>query len=286
MKTKIPLAIVTVSPPGYPHHRAFGDLAMSLQASSRILGYDVSRSTMPIAGRRSIILGWNLLDHVPWEPPVDSILFNLEQISPGSIWLTPSAMQRMRKFRIWDYSTANAAQYSMLGLTPPSAIVPIGWSETLESPIIEKRILKARSDFRYDVLFYGSMNERRLAIIKRVQKDLRVRVAFNVYGEERDALIRDSRLVLNVHYYPSNVFEIVRVSYLLANGIPVVSEESVDGEEFVNAVRFARYEDLDVACLDLIADPKKLEALGNRGRLEMKNRAQTDYLRPALETLE
>jgi hypothetical protein len=59
-------------------------------------------------------------------------------------------------------------------------------------------------------------------------RGLRVESAFGCYGEERDALIARARIVLNVHYYESKVFEVVRVSYLLANRKCVLSESGSD----------------------------------------------------------
>ena len=47
--------------------------------------------------------------------------------------------------------------------------------------------------------------------------------AYGVYGAERDRLIARSRLVLNVHYFPTHIFEMIRVSYLLANRTAVVA---------------------------------------------------------------
>ena len=40
---------------------------------------------------------------------------------------------------------------------------------------------------------------------------------FGLYGPPRDALIARSKIILNMHLYDAKVFEIVRVSYLLAN---------------------------------------------------------------------
>ena len=54
--------------------------------------------------------------------------------------------------------------------------------------------------------------------------DFRVRAESGVRGAERDALIARARLVLNLHFYPTAIFELVRVSYLLANGKAVVAE--------------------------------------------------------------
>ena len=52
----------------------------------------------------------------------------------------------------------------------------------------------------------------------------RVEWLLNLYGADRDALLARSKIVINMHQHDAQVFEIVRVSYLLANRRTVVSE--------------------------------------------------------------
>ena len=109
-----------------------------------------------------------------------------------------------------------------------------------------------------DVLFIGSVNPRRGQLLKQLQmQGVAVHVVFNLYGEERDALIARAKIVLNVHFYPAKLFEIVRVSYLLANKVCVVSETGQDGEVetlFLGGVAFASYNGLVSACLTLLQE--------------------------------
>ena len=79
----------------------------------------------------------------------------------------------------------------------------------------------------------------------------------------------DHKLVLNLHFYPSNVFEVVRVSYLLTNAKAVVAECASDTEidrGLRDAVEGVEYEDLVPACLALLADDGRRRALEERGR--------------------
>ena len=43
-------------------------------------------------------------------------------------------------------------------------------------------------------------------------------------GADRDALISESRAVLNLHYYDSQIFQQIRAFYPLTNRIPIISE--------------------------------------------------------------
>jgi hypothetical protein len=69
------------------------------------------------------------------------------------------------------------------------------------------------------------MNDRRKKILNEiVRRGLRLKVIFNVYGSERDAFISESRAVLNLHYYDSQIFQQIRAFYPLTNSVPIVSE--------------------------------------------------------------
>jgi len=107
-----------------------------------------------------------------------------------------------------------------------------------------------------DVLFVGSINERRGRILRQLARSgARVEARFNVYGKIRDDLIARSKLVLNVHYPESRVLENVRVSYLLANRKCVDSETGLDPAieaPLEDGIAFARYEDLAARCMELL----------------------------------
>src|SRR5262249_19248566 len=154
----------------------------------------------------------------------DAILYNLEQIDPASPWFQPGLIELFKRYAMWDYSPKNAEALDALGVKV-AHIVPIGYVPELTriTPAAEPDI---------DVLFFGSINPRRKAILEQmVARRLRVRAVFGVYGPARDALIARARLVLNVHFYEAKVLEMVRLSYLLANRCAVLSECSADPRE-------------------------------------------------------
>ena len=77
-----------------------------------------------------------------------------------------------------------------------------------------------------DLLFFGSVNERRRAFIERIEASGVPVTMFDrpVYGPERDAFIVQAKAVLNCHFYETARFEQVRVQHCLSLGTPVVSE--------------------------------------------------------------
>lgn len=271
------LAICIVSPPGYPHSGAFREVGESLEAAARELGHDVVLTTRTdLADRRSIVLGANLLSHYPHRLRPGTILYNLEQVEAGP-WFELGTRDLLRRYRVWDYSARNATELERLGLPRPK-VVPIGWSPVL------RRIERGPEDV--DVLFYGCVNDRRQAIIDALrQSGLKVEVLFGVFGAERDRAIARARIVLNVHHFEARVFEIVRVSYLLANGRVVVSERGAARDEeapFEAGVAFADYDELPRRCLQLLAQPAERERLAQVGPQLMEARPVTRFLAAAL----
>ena len=255
-------SIWIVTPPGYPHSAAFSEVAIGLQGGLRELGCHA-----PIVTERNriqgkaIILGANLLADLPdIKPPGKSILYNLEQITPGSEWLSPGYLKLLRRHHVWDYSQYNIEQLAMLGIRNVTHC-PIGYSEALSrfDPDTQKDI---------DVLFYGSLNERRNRILADMKNTgLRVESLFGVYGKQRDAVIARSRIVLNIHYYPSKIFEIVRISWLLANRVCVVSEQSPRDSALAaveDGIILAPYDRLVSTCQEVI-EKNAWASVGQRG---------------------
>ena len=136
------------------------------------------------------------------------------------------------------------------------------------------------------MLFYGSLNDRRREVLLKLEAaGARVHHAFGVYGEERDALIARAKLVLNVHFYESKVFEIVRVSYLLANGKAVITEPSPDLGRLAGGVAVFEYDGLVQGCLEFLANEKARKVLELRARMLFREFDQAALLRPALKNL-
>ncbi len=272
-------AVTVVSPPGYGFSAAFAEVAETLVHGLRALGDDAVLSTDPgLPGRRHLVLGTNLVPPTKTKLADGSILYNLEQIQEGSPWITRELLDLYRRFPLWDYSEANADALVALGLPRP-AVVPIGYAPSLT------RIAPADVE-DIDVLFYGELNERREAVLRALAgRGASVHWAHRVYGAERDALIARSKLVLNLHYYQAKVFEVVRVSYLLANRRAVVSERGcnpVEEAPFEEGVAFASYGELVERCLALLADPAERDWLAAAGQRVMQGRPIEGYLRRAL----
>src|SRR3954447_5899295 len=188
------VAVSIVSPPGYPHSEAFREVGETLQCALSTLGHDAVLTTeLSLPGRRHIVLGSNLLPGLDARPAPGSILYNLEQVQAGSSWMKPELLDLFRQFPVWDYSARNVARWVELGVPEPRC-VPIG-------TVPEMTRIPSRPE-EIDVLFYGSINERRKNIIDTLrERGVRAEAVFGAYGAVRDHLISVSRLILNLHYY-------------------------------------------------------------------------------------
>ena len=186
--------IVQVRPPGFVHAEALTELAQCVHFGLRRLGLACWYGEPPAGPARQILFGAHLLD----EPgiaalPADAIIYNSEQILPDSPWLSGPYRRALQSHRVWDYSAENVRRAAELGLGT-LCHVPLGYVPELA------RIMPASEDI--DVLFYGSTNPRRQAVLEALAAaGLRVEVLFGVYGEERDRAIARAKIVLNMHFY-------------------------------------------------------------------------------------
>lgn len=203
-----------------PNCEAFSEVADLLEASLRELGHVVSKGHNQIReGATNIVLGANLLKPEAIPDGVRIIIYQLEQLWEGSVWWNEHIKGILKRAdEVWDYDPANIAFLKeQLGIEAQHVI--IGYHKALI------RIPRREKDI--EVLHYGSMNERRAGIIKQIEDTgVKVTQAFGVWGKERDELIARAKVVLNIHFYDVAIFEQVRVSYLLNNGVLVVSESS------------------------------------------------------------
>ncbi len=276
-------AVLVISPEDYIHSQAFQEVAETLHYGLLELGYDSVLTTEVVSDRQHIVLGSNLLPYYPMQLPAESILYNLEQISPESSWLEPPFLELLRQFRVWDYSQNNIVQLAQFDLLQLQH-VPLGYV-----PQLTRIQQLTEQDQDIDILFYGSLNERRQQVIEGlVNAGMKVVSASNLYGQERDDLISRSKIVLNLHYYAAQVFEVVRVSYLLANRQFVISEacpDDPDAVAFEGGLIFANYEDLVCVCLAFLKLPQQRRRMAENGFNLIRQRHEASYLKAAVQEL-
>ncbi len=272
--------IWVVTPENYNHHRAFDEVAEALSEAFAELGGSapVVRSQRDWGGRVPIVLGAHLLG--PGSTlPMGSILYNFEQVDRGSTWIKDTYLDILRRHPVLDYSLANVAALRGLGVVHAQYLA-LGYADGLSRiPTAPARDI--------DVLFYGSMNARRGAVLTNLRaRGLAVTHLFDVYGKARDAAIARAKMVLNVHYYEAAIFESARVAYLLANGACVVTEgrpEDADLAPFRDGLAISLYDGLAEQCVTLVRDDAARRALAARGSEAIRRIRQAELLRACIE---
>jgi len=269
--------ICVLQPDGYAHSFAFLELAELVCYSLRELGHDAELKFNDVRlDRRNIVIGCHLAELAVMEHmPAGTVILNTEQLDAGAEGFSPAIFEWARRFEVWDYSERNIARLRDLGIDHVKRL-RLGFQKELA------RIRLSPSP-DIDVLFYGTMNDRRHRIVEALERrGVAVHCVYNVYGRERDSLIARSKLVLNLHVGDTQIFEIVRVFYLLTNAVPVVAEvnptTSID-RMYAHGIAGVPYDGLVAECVDLLRDPAKRSALGARGLECLSRFPQREFTR-------
>ena len=240
--------IVLVVPRGYPHAACFREAAILLQASIREAGADCDLTINGFSPERiNIVLGAHLLRYGPELSRYRYIPYQLEQLSDNEGAYSPNVETVLsHAHAVWDYPPENTPFPERKGFSARHC--PVGYHPALEI------IPDARPDT--DILFYGSMGERRKRILDAIEEaGMQVTRLFGVYGKERDAIIGRSRIVINIHHYAAAIFEEIRLSYLLNNTRFFLSEASPVNPWPLVPLETGAAEELPSRCRELLDKP-------------------------------
>ena len=264
--------ICIVKPKNYPHSDAFWEMAELLAFSLRDLGQDVVISINEVfSDRQNILFGGHLL--TKYDFPPSTIIFNTEQLSLGVGHWVERIISLGKTHLIWDYSENNI-EFLRGKDCKRIKKYQIGYHEKLFR--IPQRDLKD-----IDVLFYGSINDRRKKLLNELKESgLRVKALFGVYGAQRDEYISRAKIVLNCHHYDAKIFEIVRVHYLINNAVTVVSE--VDSETNIdsfwrNIIFGVPFDEIVQECVKLSNNDAYRKKISERAFSKLKNQLQLNF---------
>lgn len=268
--------ICFIKPPDYEGSLVFREVLFLLRNSMRDLGYDVQIVPNQLSPDHiNIIIGYHLLEWGDYLQQVRYIPFQFEQLDTKEGWYSETVEKILGGAeQIWDYSVLNIEFLKEKGLA--ARHVPIGYHKDLEIiPKAEKKDI--------DVLFYGSVNERRKQILSSLARDCEVQFIAGAFGPERDQLIARSRVILNLHYYKTRIMEAVRISYLLNNGCFVISEESSDNAFPDVDLVTSDYDGLHRTVLDYLENTEKLNETATLNYRQFRDtQAMTDILKAVL----
>jgi hypothetical protein len=119
-----------------------------------------------------------------------------------------------------------------------------------------------------DVLFYGSKNDRRLELLSKIKNvnilDANDRNSWfpNLWNH-----IRNSKIVLSIHYYIPSENDLFRIAPLLSNSTFVIAEKSTCDNTFncIEDIIIAEYDEIPKLCEYYLKHPEKRLLWKRRG---------------------
>ena len=251
------------------HMQCFEEIAESIHQALLELGHESSRKAIP--GHRWIYFGAHVDSGAL---PDDAILYQSEQL--GSAWFNYDYRNILQSHRTWHFTEMSVDRVQ--GLGGSCAHVPPAWHQCLQR-------IDSMLDPPIDVLFYGSSSLLRESTIASMRVlGLNVLHEFGVYGEARDNLIRQSKIVLNMPYYPGSSFEMARVGYCMNNRKCVVAERVSDAQWLQDGIVFASYHELARMCRLFARNPRMRASIADRGYEIYRSRPMIAYVANALES--
>ncbi|MEO0236640.1 MAG: glycosyltransferase [candidate division WOR-3 bacterium] len=171
-----------------------------------------------------IIFGMN--DFVGQKIPDHYIVYQLEQTTGNneSKWFTDRYITYLKNAcAVWDYSLINYQNLKKLG------IERIYYFPLQYMRAIDQKTDTIGTEPKYDILFYGSLNQRRQSIIDQLKNHgFNALIKTHLWNQERLDTLRQVKIILNIHFFEQSILETARLSYLLSNDLFVVSECSCD----------------------------------------------------------
>ncbi|CAG9245152.1 hypothetical protein C7402_11993 [Paraburkholderia unamae] len=210
-----------LQPEGMIHALCFLDHARYFRYQFRRLGAEVSIGKNRL---RHDAINFVFGAHGGFDPTLKErfrcVFVNLEQLGAGGAQVSPEYLQLLASSEVVDYDASNVLAYRSEGAVPIVSFAHAPYLEANLAPALESRPV--------DILFFGSINERRRRMLLEIQAaGCNVRtLPFGVYGPERDSEIQRAKAVFNCHYYESARFEQARVFQCLSLGTPVISERT------------------------------------------------------------
>ena len=211
-----------------PGHTSF--VAFIISEQLKLHGWSVeilSESPQNYNHDYYIVIAHHIYKSLP--PGEKRIVFQLEQ-SVSSRWFTKEYLEVIKNsLCVLDYSLNNIKFLADQGIAYPLVhYLPIGININYGQNIDECYGKK------YDVLFYGDSlsSERRRIMLDALKEKFDVFVINNMFGDDMVKVIRQSKVVVNIHYYENAILEMPRIQECLSLGVNVVSESTNDQSDY------------------------------------------------------
>ena len=276
------IKLVKCVPANIMRGRVFDDVALPFFYALSRLGHQVEITNNALdATALNIVFGANIDPLIPWlKDGPRCVIVNLEQFRlEGGRWAgDEDYLALLAANEVWDYSESNV-EFLKDRLGRSAAYFRFGY-------VPEMSRIRPNHDGGLDVLFYGALNDRRAHILAGLDRaGARVRWVDDAYGLQRDRVLYDSKVVVNIHSGRGANLEIVRLGYLMANRKAVASEFNHDTERYSGletACAFFPYEELVEGTLELLKSEERRRQQAEAGFAAFSAFSLTDSLRELL----
>lgn len=210
-----------MQPAGYVPALGFLDQARFFRYQFRRLGARVSIGKNRLRHDAiNFVFGAHLGFDVQLKQRFRCVFVNLEQLGNGGAEMEPAYLHLLSTSPAIDYDESNVAAYRPNGHVPIATFAYAPYLSEDQDTLLEERPI--------DVLFFGSVNERRQGMLQQIEAaGCNVSVLqFGLFGTERDQYIRQAKAVFNCHFYESARFEQARAFHCLSLGTPLISERT------------------------------------------------------------
>ena len=160
------------------------------------------------------------------------ILINTEYYENFSTSKYLEFINNKPKFYLFEYNILNINYLKNSKKNISYHFIPLCYNKYLEEFYSTQVVKKKFAEKDIDILFLGTLNNRRKNIINNLQTKYNVSTRY-LFGENRNTelceLIERSKIVLNVLYYHQNiVFDYYRNSFILSTRTLLITEKSIN----------------------------------------------------------
>lgn len=265
----------------YPHTRPF--LIEVLTATAKVLqswGHDVFETPAPGAPGTTLEIifgaGFRANDiplwpkrtdrkciYINWDPLPQTKEHLKEERREYALTELGEVAGRVNGIMCVSYENVaiGKAHTKSLGIDIDLSFLPIGYHESFDhSDLILPQV--------NDAFFFGLLSKRRTGLLKRIEQQVRVVRTQSLFGKERDRIIAQSKINLNLHATDHPVSFGVRVPVMfLSSGRFFVSEPMKWWNPLVDGKHYVVWDGRDETLFKrLLADDGLRAKIGNQGR--------------------
>lgn len=175
-------------------------------------------------------------ENITYLPPNKYIIYQIEQLNQNKFYynnLNQNILNLIFKsYKIYDYSIVNLDYYPEFMRTIVKIYIPYIPYIPFFKNNLENFESGLREDNKKNILFIGTLNERRTNILNNLKKyivsqnlDYNLIIFQKLFNNELKELLKTCDFVLNLHYYNNAILEVFRFEDVIPYNVKILSEE-------------------------------------------------------------